>query len=935
MVYIICFITSDGFSQTLCSQFASTSHTVTLNGTYNDHVVWSHKVILVEGNVVFNKGVYFNNCTIKVTSGVLLTFTESPVGFNYSTRILNSKIFSNSCSQMYTGFKIMPRRNFVFTNNEIEDAVWAVTASNGSTLTLENNEFSRNFNSIRLHKLSDNYPPNVLVNKFSNNSITCPLPLNQIIYWTPGSTPTDRSFTGVEVKDMSIRENFGLNATSVNLFEDLHIGMLIEHSNVSIENCSFENMVQLLHQDAQEYPIGGFGLYSSLSEIDIKGLGSSPTSPATFQNCDVNHIRSIADRRLNVNNSSFEFNKDVQDQIQVLHEGIKVYGGNDINLEIYGNAMTYQELKAPLENSYFSNSIIKIENTKMDYGRIQNNRIFYNCLVCPTATKEKLRTIYLLNCPKPSTGFCIRNNTIDRYDYLAPMIAIENCDRIDIYDNIALRWDILLSQANEAPKPAILIQGGGFHNLANNRITGKHKNGSESIGIKISGSVNDSLCYNKQTRTNTGVLVEGASTGFNLSENQFDDLGKGLYYVNGTLTMRENNHKANFWTGAFVNEEARHDGNTFPFNSYRSKRNNYGTSIKYWPNPLVPNNNRWFIDRINENNENLIGCPVLPGPDLHHWTPMLDDDFEDLTNPVQRWQVYKDFYDYVVENDLESSLDSLELLFLYIQDSTHVPEFVRCISSFRSIYSISNQEQLEIQLVKNTLDSIYSELAVIDSMIYNSSEDWVDSVYLLRNIILADIQLELSGLDSLQQAIDSNQYDRLISSIACVDNLPEEEDYETDEKFCLQMILKYYSGENFDSSEVLLLEEIANSCINDRGNIVLVAQALVPDSLKFYRSTLWNCAEQEAQIVNTQKPLKNGMSIYPNPVTDHLFMEADLIAIKTIQIWELSGKRILHKDFDNNSMSTLDVSVLKPGYYILQVESSKGELEYFDFVKGK
>lgn len=339
MIIAMCFNSSDGFSQTLCSQFANTSHTVTLNGTYDDHVVWSHKVILVEGNVVFNKGVYFNHCTIKVASGALLTFSESPTGFNYSTRILNSKIFSSSCATMYSRFRLMPRRNFVFTNNEIEDAVWAITASNGSTLTLEDNQFSRNFIGVRLHHISSTYAPNVLLNKFSGNNFTCISPLNSNVSWTPGNTPTNRSYAGVEIANMSILENFGLNASDVNEFKDLHIGITVQNSDIHIINCSFENMIQLLHQDAQEFAIGGFGVYSQSSTVEIEGLGNGPTSPSTFLNCDVNHIRSLGDRKLIVSNCLFNFNKDVEDQIQVVHEGLWVLQGDDIYLKIYDNAI--------------------------------------------------------------------------------------------------------------------------------------------------------------------------------------------------------------------------------------------------------------------------------------------------------------------------------------------------------------------------------------------------------------------------------------------------------------------------------------------------------------------------------------------------------------------------------------------------------------------
>ena len=73
--------------------------------------------------------------------------------------------------------------------------------------------------------------------------------------------------------------------------------------------------------------------------------------------------------------------------------------------------------------------------------------------------------------------------------------------------------------------------------------------------------------------------------------------------------MRLNYHKGNFWQNGSTNTEAKHDGNTFPSNPYYSKKNNYNqTANKYWPSPLIPDNNRWFVDRDNFPNENLSSC---------------------------------------------------------------------------------------------------------------------------------------------------------------------------------------------------------------------------------------------------------------------------------------------------------------------------------------
>ena len=933
MIIIICYSSHFATAQTLCSQIANINHTVTLSGTYNDHVVWSNRVILINGNVIFNKGIYFNNCTIKVVSNALITISESPAGFNYSTRILNSRICASSCNTMFEGFLVNPRRNLVLTNSVIEDAKYAITASNGSTLSLENNNFLRNFIGIRLRKLNTAYPSNVLFNRFSNNLFNCYEPLNLTIYHTSTGTGTNRSYVGLDVLDM-ISESIGFNANTPNQFRDLHIGMKIQSSSVSIENCSFENMIQLLHHDATDYAVAGYGIESNNSYVQIEGLGIGPTSTSTFQNCDVNQIRSVNDNKLHVTNCKIEFNKDVNDQIQVVHDGIWVYGGENIDLQLYSNNIIYQELKEPLASRYFTNTIIKIENTKIQSGRLENNQMFYNCILCQVPAQDKLVGIYMVNCPRPSSGFSIRNQVIDRWDYLAPMIHIANCYGLNIYDNPILRWNVLLSQGQN-PKPVLLIDGGGDHQIFNNHIIGYHKNGAESIGIKISGSVRDSLCANSQYITNTGVLVEGASTGFNMAENKFENLGRGLYYVNGTLTMRRNEHKGNFWSGAFVNEEARHDGQTYPVNVYTSKRNNYGTSTKYWPIPLTPDNDQWFINRNRFENENLIGCPVLPGPYLDHWTPFLDEDFENITNPVQRWQLYKDFYRYVVDNNFQDSLSLLEPIFEYIEDSTTVPAFVSCMSEIEEIYSINDTLLVQLEAILDSLEIKDTILADIEVLIAQSTEDWTDSLQDQRNVILGELQVLEDEMDSVKHLIQTNQAASLISSRDCLDNLSEEFEHEADEKFCLQMLLKYFEADTFDISEIDQLEEIANSCINDKGNIVLLAQALLPDSMQFYRNTLWNCSESQALFVNSDQESMKTTNIYPNPVIDHLYLNNLEEAPKTIEVIDLKGKVLISIRGQNTNPPMIDVKSLLPGYYLLQRTTKSGEKIITRFIKSQ
>lgn len=61
--------------------------------------------------------------------------------------------------------------------------------------------------------------------------------------------------------------------------------------------------------------------------------------------------------------------------------------------------------------------------------------------------------------------------------------------------------------------------------------------------------------------------------------------------------------------------------------------------------------------------------------------------------------------------------------------------------------------------------------------------------------------------------------------------------------------------------------------------------------------------------------------IYPNPVANTINIQTDLF-IKQIVITDLSGKNVLNF---NENLSTIDISLLNPGVYLMKIMSEKGE----------
>ena len=64
------------------------------------------------------------------------------------------------------------------------------------------------------------------------------------------------------------------------------------------------------------------------------------------------------------------------------------------------------------------------------------------------------------------------------------------------------------------------------------------------------------------------------------------------------------------------------------------------------------------------------------------------------------------------------------------------------------------------------------------------------------------------------------------------------------------------------------------------------------------------------------------ISIYPNSTHDLIYITANGYEIKSIEILNLSGQRVMTKSFSKNQKS-LNISELSAGIYFIQVELTK------------
>ena len=67
------------------------------------------------------------------------------------------------------------------------------------------------------------------------------------------------------------------------------------------------------------------------------------------------------------------------------------------------------------------------------------------------------------------------------------------------------------------------------------------------------------------------------------------------------------------------------------------------------------------------------------------------------------------------------------------------------------------------------------------------------------------------------------------------------------------------------------------------------------------------------------------LQIYPNPVQNEIFVETGVLKIGNVEIYDLSGRKLLHSKFSSvNSQLKINVSSLLKGVYLIRVHTDKG-----------
>jgi hypothetical protein len=470
-------------AQTLCSTLGSLPPDVVINGPVLASSLPSSSYlqqnIRINGSLIVDTPVEFDLCNIQFGSGA-----EIAVLTGQDLLIVRSQLFA--CSLTWEGIKLLGVSTLRLLNSHVEDAEYAVSSDDPSVLIVGGTKFNRNYVGIRNFNAAGGYS-GLNFGFFSSNLFTCTSGLNQSYsgQFVSGST----SFTGLLLDQCAAFVGGAL--LSVNTFSNMHYGIYATRSDVIVQGCVFEDMVE----GGNNAP-GGVGVLALDGTLKVIGtyipfldvyLGGS-----SFTNCNFSGILAYG-ANLQVRNAGFKGGQ----EIAIMSNGNLYAEEVEISLnevEIEGSGST---IGIYLERSLASGFSA--------HNKIYDNKIYikgsrgghWGAFVDATFPATDYMEIEdnLINVTSTASGLFpvwVEGGNANRFRVLKNTIEFSSVN------NEPRRWGITMLEAS-----------GIEHEISFNRIFGSGTHNPGHCAIHLEQSKNVTLCANQVNHTRWGLHFAG------------------------------------------------------------------------------------------------------------------------------------------------------------------------------------------------------------------------------------------------------------------------------------------------------------------------------------------------------------------------------------------------------------------------------------------
>lgn len=511
-----------------------------ISGWSSTNKVISNQNILIGGNLIINKNITFDHCTLYMQEGA-----EIIVSHQGALALVNNTLVRSSfCDRMWKGIKVIEQSEFKIEGNSIvQDAQYAINLVDASSLDLESNSKFQN-NYIGIFSPSKAVPCSISTYILNDFTITGGLTLAP--YYNQNPAPINNTpFAGIVLNDF---DNFNLTIPSGSNFsiDNLNAGAIIKRGTATFRNVRFTQIFRNVNYfNASQFPASGSAIYGSSSGNRNTTLtigGTSNNDICTFTNGNWGIKLNGATQATIINNEIGNFtNAILINRCRNLPQTIT---GNRISEFLTG--IVIRDNPSPL-------SVINISNNRLLNFKITTSAdipaIWYNNLSASAVNLKILNNVInnttntytginlgirLTNVNMPinsdvSTMPTIRNNIIyfDQliFDFNTKIhrgIILDRCRSILVENNLISRTGGALI-SSIVPNPQQRLYGIDATLTANTTIKSNTLVTMGSTMRFTQSCLGTQLYCNSQFSSNRGIFINGATMTEQGSANSSND----------------------------------------------------------------------------------------------------------------------------------------------------------------------------------------------------------------------------------------------------------------------------------------------------------------------------------------------------------------------------------------------------------------------------
>ncbi len=851
--------------------------------------------VIIEGTFYIDEPVCFKDCRIRMMSGAQIIVTEE--SFLNELLAMNSKFFS--CDDMWKSITLESNTRCRIYSCQIEDAQYALVVGQTVKLALYNNDFNRNFVSITNANGNSTLP--FLL--FKQNTFDCTSELSDYYYLNfPNFVEDMVSFAGILLRDCS--SNIGVEGSN-NEFNNLNYGILAENSSISVLGCTFNDAqhTTIIADLIEDDPTEGCGILGLNSTVIV--AGSSNATSCVFNNAD------LLARGSNLYVTYAEFNE------------ASLASSNNEN----GESITIEDNTFDGVDRYSSISVVRSmasgfePHTSITRCTIQN----FDTDVYP------LFAIHINGVNMPTDYAYVSDNVINFSGVPSTGIRFTaaNSENNFILNN-KINW--VSTDENMVGIYAHLGRAKGSKIGSNDIIGGTTlEEVIPTYGIEARSVQGIQFCDNTIDFAGHGMWFWGNCNNSHITLNTLHNLGVGLslHNYNGlpgqfgvqdaTLNIWENEN--DYILNSAINESS----SSLDDNRYIVKSSD-ASNLRINPTNVLPAFD-WFSPiGSSYHGCNGIGDPIINAIDSLVITS--ETAYDTLAEPV-KFYLKKGVIRKIIEEGLESTYST------YLTSVSSSSEYI--LANVENDLKAAFQMDLTDQ---SDLDDLFGSMIVLfDSIsVYDSIHNATFNPYILTaatNFDSIQSKLEqISTLCSLQQSIKSTRMTLLATELEAIEedlnSLTPRADFDSDYKTIYLLHIKKIVEGHLDAGDYEDLVDIAqNESDSSFANTTAFAYFDLCDANPFPGySKPQSTASPIEQMVIQETALFGEKEIETLLITKNNYLNFNPVFDGYISVFDLSGRRVLFKNFKSGSNELNLGNSLVSGVYYYTIFNNSNNLIY-------